>query len=121
NARFNGPGHQLLAALRIGQSLGDRFALIVGGRGAFTLNDGDVTGTTVIATDPTLAAGLYGGLTNVELKPSTRDRSYVVVEGGAIVHLVDSVELHLSYAQTVWGRNTADLRQANVGVTLLAL
>jgi len=121
NFRFNGPGHQAIAAGRVGQGIGSLLTLFVGTRAAITVNRGQPIGTTVTAIDPLLPADRYGGLTNLDLQTLTRDRSYVFVEGGLILRVLPSVELRATYSRVVWGENYSALNVVSIGTTLLVL
>lgn len=121
NFRFGGPGHQAIGAVRIGQSPTRILTLLAGARVAWTINRGDPIGTTVLAVDPRLPADKYGGLTNLDLQPLYRDRSYVIVEGGAIVRITPTTELRATYGRVIYGQNYAALHMVNIGITVLAI
>lgn len=107
NLRFGGAGHQVLAALRAGQGIGERFLVYAWAQLAYTVTEGRAIGVSVAAIDPTLPATEYGGARNLLLRELRLERDQLDVGGGAIFRVTRDVELNLGYARTVWGRNTA--------------
>jgi hypothetical protein len=115
NARLSA-GHQVLAALRAGQSIGDRLLLYTWAQLAYTVTRGPIIGVSVAATNPELAAADYGGTNNLLLREVRLERDALEVGGGAIVRITRELEFNLGYGRTVWGRNMTSTHSLSLGV-----
>ena len=111
--RFGSPGDQFVASAKAGQFLFDNLILFVGTRFVETVTEGEVIGVTF--NDPLEQDAETFDNTLTEQNPLTLDRSFVSIEGGAIVKL-SSVELQLSFEEVIDGANYSDLRSINFGV-----
>ena len=118
NLRLNGAGDLLSGALRAGQLLGRHVLVYAGVEGEYTVEDGRVIGVSVAAEDPTLPAAEYGGTNNLALREVTLDRDRLVIPAGLIIRVTPEAELNFGYATTVWGRNTAKVHSASVGLAV---
>lgn len=107
NLRLGGAADQLLGGLRVGQLIGDRLLLYVGGRIAKSIEEGKIIGISVAAIDPELPAAQYAGTDNLLLRAPRLERDALDLDAGVIVRVSSEVELNLGYARTLWGRNTA--------------
>lgn len=116
NARLGGAGHQVLGALRAGQSIGDRVLLYAWGQLAYTVTQGRVIGVSVAAINPDLPAAEYGGTNNLLLRELRLERDLLDVGGGVIVRVTPEVEFNLGYARTLWGRNTAAVDSVSLSI-----
>ena len=104
--RLGGAGDQLRADLRIGQGLGSSVLIYLSGRLVVTVEDGDLIGISVVASDPNApAAGFIDGGTRLLPRPLERDA--LDVGGGFVWKTTDDVEMNVSLQRTVWGRFTA--------------
>lgn len=115
-ARFNGPGHQALGELKVGQAIGKRFFVFASAETALTLFDGEVIGTTFVAKDPSQPAESFE-LSNLDTLKLRLDRSFVTVGGGVILKAA-SHEWVAQVHRVVWGRNYSELTQFSLGVIL---
>jgi opacity protein-like surface antigen len=116
NLRFGGAGHQVLAALRAGQGIGDRLLLYAWAQLAYTVTQGRVVGVSVAAENPDVPADQYLGASNLLLRELRLERDSLDVGGGLIVRLTSEVELNLGYSRTLWGRNTAAVDSLSLGL-----
>lgn len=116
NLRFGGAGHQVLAALRAGQGIGDRLLIYAWAQLAYTVTQGRVVGVSVAAENPDVPADQYLGATNLLLRELRLERDSLDVGGGLIVRLTSEVELNLGYSRTLWGRNTAAVDSLSLGL-----
>ena len=116
-ARFNGPGHQVLGQLKIGQLIGKYLVLLGGAEAAFTIFPGEVVGRTFVAKDPSVPAEKFEFDTNVEQRLLRLDRSFVNVFGGAIARVAGR-EWVLRVSRIVWGKNYSQLTSFYLGVLL---
>ena len=113
-ARFNGPGHQALGEVKVGQAIGKRVFVFATAETALTLFDGEVIGTTFVAKDPLQPADRFE-LSNLETLNLRLDRSFVSVGGGVILRAGGN-EWVASASRVVWGRNYSELTQFSLGV-----
>ena len=116
--RLGGAGDQFMALARVGQAIGKRFLMYVGGRLAYTVQDGRLIGVSVAAIDPTLPAEQYVGDTNLLLREVQLARNTVDVGGGIILRLTDRLEYNAGYEHTIWGRNTAAIHAVSMSLAL---
>lgn len=117
NLRFNGPGHQWMGQLKLGQALSDRVFLFTSARGAYTLFQGEVIGDSVVARDPGIDADDFTP-DNVTAIALTLDRDYLIAEAGVILRF-EGREIIVSGSRTVLGANFPQLTGVTV-TTLLA-
>ncbi len=116
NLRLGGAGHQVLGALSVGQSIGDRVLLYAWSQIAYTVTQGRLIGVSVAAINPDLPAADYLGANNLLLRELRLERDSLDVGGGVIVRLTREVEMNLGYSRTVWGRNTAATDSLSLGL-----
>ena len=112
-ARFFGPGHQALAALKFGGRVMDAWVPYVATDFTYTFTDGEVVGqvwtTDVPETDP-----IDFSIDDVVTRDQTFDRSVLRVSIGSIVTLADQ-EIDISYSFIPWGENVAQLHILAIG------
>lgn len=103
-ARFNGPGHQAVAEVKVGQTVDEHLVFFVGADAAITLFQGRSLGVGLTAVDPTVSA-LDFEASNVREIPLRLDQDVVRAFGGAIVRF-GGREVVLTASRVVWGTNT---------------
>lgn len=129
NFRFQGPGQQLVSAVKVGEDILGRVVVYVGGRFAYTLNSGDPVGTTIDSALPEAPASAYPGdpyeptrsqrpedldkllVYNV----ATRDRSYLMFDAGVVFRLASALELRFNYSRALWGKNFPEINSLSLG------
>ncbi len=114
--RFGGAGDQVIGGLRVGQSIGRRLLIYGGADLEYAVQQGRIIGISVAAVDPTLPAEDYDSPDNFLFRELRLERDQLSVSGGAIFRATQSVEFNLGYTQTVWGRNTAQVRTVSVSI-----
>jgi hypothetical protein len=114
--RFAGAADQIVARLRFGQSLGPSFLLFAGSDFAYATESGVAVGVTANAIDPELPANQYLTTPNIRFVERRLEYDALDVTGGLIWRLADTVELNVSYARTLWGRNTSIVNAVSFGV-----
>ncbi len=117
NARFNGPGHQGLAQIKLGQAIDEHIFFFISARGAMTLFDGDTLGDGFIAIDPSVDANAFT-TDNITTIPLTRDRDYLFIEGGAILRF-SGRELIIQASRAILGANFPELTGVSIGTLLV--
>ena len=115
-ARFNGPGHQAIGQIKIGQMIGRFLLLYAAVNGARTVFDGEVIGKSYIAVNPDVLAKDYAG-TDIKEVELTLDRDFVEVSGGAILRFARR-EWVLRVAHTVLGKNYSQLTSVSIGMLI---
>jgi hypothetical protein len=129
NFRFQGPGQQLVSALKVGEDLLGRVVVYVGGRFAYTLNSGDPVGTTIDSALPEAPASAYPGAPYdptrnqrpedldklLVYNVATRDRSYLMFDAGVIFRLAGTLELRFNYSRALWGKNFPEINSLSLG------
>jgi len=103
-ARFNGPGHQAVAEVKIGQTVDEHLVFFVGADGALTLFHGQSLGVGLTAIDPTVDA-LDFEVSNVREIQIRLDQDVLRAFGGAIVRF-GGREVVLTASRVLWGANT---------------
>lgn len=119
NLRLGGAGHQVLSALRAGQSLGDRLLVYAWLQAAITVTEGRVLGISVAAIDPDVPAERYS-VDNLLLRELRFERDIVDVGAGIILRLTPTTELNAGYQRTLWGRNTSVVDGFNLSFAMRA-
>lgn len=114
--RLAGAGDQIIGGLRIGQVLGKHVLISGGVNGELAIQDGDVIGVSVAATDPSLPAEDYIGTENLELREVRLDRDSVTVSGGVILRLTSNVEASVDYGRVIVGRNIAEIQTVSFSI-----
>lgn len=114
NHRMGTPGDQLIFDAKVGQFLSPKIVIFVGGRGAYTLFDGDPIGQTFIDTQPAQDADTYS-FGNVIVEDLRLDRDFVAAEGGIILSL-GGIEFQIAHSRVVWGANIAALATTSVSL-----
>lgn len=114
--RSGPPGPQVVSQFKLGQFLSDNVVLSGALRGAYTLQQGERIGVTMIAVDPEVPRDFFR-LDNVRPTELYADKDYVMAEAGVLVR-VDMFELQAGYGYTLWGRNVAALHALSVGVVM---
>ncbi len=116
NHRVGAPGDQVLVNGKLGQFITDNIIIVGGVRWAKTVIRGTPIGTTAIDLAPEQGADNFD-ISKVDLDaPLYLDRDYTIVEVGLIAHF-EKVELRIGVEDVVDGRNFADLRTLNFGIT----
>lgn len=119
NLRLGGAGHQVLSALRAGQSLGDRLLVYAWLQAAITVTEGRILGISVAAIDPDVPAERYS-VDNLLLRELRFERDIVDVGAGIILRLTPTTELNAGYQRTLWGRNTSVIDGFNLSFAMRA-
>lgn len=115
NHRFSKPGDQVLLNGKVGQYIGRHLIVLGGVRWAKTVTDGDPIGETFVDLDPSQDARNFD-FSKVEVQPLYLDRDYTILELGFIAQF-ERVEFHVTYEDVLDGRNYADLRALNFGIS----
>lgn len=115
NHRFSDPGDQLLLSGKVGQYIGQHLIVLGGVRWAKTVTDGEPIGETFVDLDPSQDARNFD-FSKVEVQPLYLDRDYTILELGFIIQL-ERVEFRATYEDVLDGRNYADLRTLNFGIS----
>lgn len=120
NFRFQGPGQQAVAQVKLGENLFDVVFLTLGARLAYTVNTGEDIGTTINSKSPLAPARDYPGDLFL-YDPARRDRSYLLIDAGVIWRITQAMELRGSYSRALWGRNFPEINSVALGFAALAL
>jgi hypothetical protein len=115
--RLNGPGHQALGSFKLGQVLGKHIVLLGGVEGAVTLFSGNVIGSSFVAIDPDQPASRFNFDENVELRLLRLDRTFLAVNGGAIIRYAGR-EWVVRVAHVLYGKNYSKLTSVSIGLLL---
>ncbi len=118
NLRMGGAGDQVLGDLRIGQAISDRFLIFGFGRIAYSIQDGDNIGITVVAEDPEAPASSFTDFQNIRAFVRRLESDTLDVGGGFIWRVGGPVEVNVTYGRTVWGRFTSATNTVSTGVGL---
>ena len=127
NFRFSGPGQQVVAGAKVGENIRDVVILYAGARVAYTVNQGDVYGTTINSTDPTAPVDQYPSTSTnpprliLQFDPALLDQSYLFFDAGLIVRVMPLCELRAGYSRALWGINFPELSTVSFGVAVVAL
>ncbi len=111
--RFGSPGNQLVGGAKIGQPLNPTTVLFAGARGHFTINQGEVIGTTLVARDPSIPRSEFTGANIIPI-PLRLDSDELVLEGGVLFRIA-TIEIVANYGYTIWGQNTAATHTFSIG------
>lgn len=114
--RFGAPGHQAMADVKVGKFVGDQIILFGGARGALTLLEGDVIGTSFVINRES-ATSRDISPDDIDRAELRLDRDFLQVEGGLIWVLKD-VEFVLAYSYLPVGRNIPAVHGLFAGTTV---
>lgn len=116
NLRFGGAGDQILGDVRVGQSIGPKILLYGFGRIAYSIQDGDSIGISLVAEDPELGADSFAFGQNIRPIVRPLQTDLLDVGGGAIWRVTRSSEVNVAYTRTVWGRFAAATNTLSLSV-----
>ena len=116
--RFGGPGHQVFGTAKLGQFIGKNVLLFAGVNGAYTVTEGEVIGTTFVATEFDLTADELAAGQNVEPVDLRLDKDWLQAEGGVLLVVARGVEVQAAYQRIVVGRNIPAINTFSVGTTV---
>lgn len=115
--RFGGPGHQVIGGAKIGQSIGQHLVIFGGASGAYTVNEGEVIGSTLISTVDDLQSSEVEPGVNAVSVDLRLDKNWVSAEGGVLLP-VGGVELQVAYSHVVHGANIPAIQTVSIGTAI---
>lgn len=116
--RFGGPAPQLIGGAKAGTFIVSNVLVYGGGSTAYSLGEGDILGTSVIATEDNLQASDVVPGVNIQQIELPWDQDWVQIEAGILFVVNADAEIHVDYTQIVWGNNITATRGVNIGVAL---
>ena len=118
--RNQGAGDLLNAEFKIGQLALPWLLIYAGGYYEKTITQGKSIGVSVAAEDASLPASDYNGFNNLKPIVVNLDRDLLVLPVGILLKPQPTVDLTVSYAPIVWGRNVARSHIVSVGVSIVS-